>query len=81
MGEDGRGPGRVRVRGLDDDPYDRSTAASRPFLQHVRTILEIDQDGALERVGYDEAMPVVITRAFLSDPRRSLHELLDADPE
>jgi len=39
-------------------------------------ILQIDEDGALEPTGYDEADPVRLTRGFLADPQRSLRELL-----
>lgn len=56
-------------------------ATHSPILLAVpgATILEIDQDGHIERVDYDHAMPVAVTRAFLSDPGRYLHELLADD--
>lgn len=43
------------------------------------TILEIADDGAVERVGYDEALPVRLTRDFLGAPERFLRHLLDTD--
>jgi predicted ATPase len=50
-------------------------------LPHA-TILQIDQDGALQRVDYDEAIPVQLTRDFLAAPDRFLHHLLaGADDE
>ncbi|MEU4376679.1 AAA family ATPase [Pseudonocardia alni] len=39
------------------------------------TILEIGDDGAVRRVGYDEALPVVLTRGFLADPDAFLRHL------
>ncbi len=39
------------------------------------TILEIGDDGAVRRVGYDEALPVVLTRSFLADPDAFLRHL------
>lgn len=50
-------------------------------LPHA-TILEIDQDGQVQRVNYDEALPVQLTRDFLAAPDRFLHHLLaGADDE
>ncbi|WP_367127458.1 AAA family ATPase [Saccharothrix sp. HUAS TT1] len=40
-------------------------------------ILQIDGDGRIERVGYDEADPVALTRGFLAAPDRFLRHLLD----
>ncbi len=39
-------------------------------------ILQIDEDGQIERTDYDEADPVTLTRGFLTDPRRFLRHLL-----
>ncbi|WP_235921157.1 AAA family ATPase [Lentzea tibetensis] len=39
-------------------------------------ILQIDADGAIERVEYDEAEPVAMTRGFLADPNRFLRHLV-----
>ncbi|MGQ0837085.1 AAA family ATPase [Actinokineospora sp.] len=38
-------------------------------------ILEIDSDGAIDKVDFDEAEPVVLTRGFLADPSRFLRHL------
>jgi hypothetical protein len=43
------------------------------------TILEIQEDGDITSVTYDEAMPVGLTRDFLSDPGRYLRHLIPAD--
>jgi predicted ATPase len=39
-------------------------------------ILQIDGDGEIERVGYDDCEPVVLTRGFLADPDHFLRHLL-----
>ncbi len=39
------------------------------------TVLQIGDDGAVRRVGYDEALPVVLTRSFLADPDAFLRHL------
>ena len=56
-------------------------ATHSPILPAVprAQILDIDDDGHLERVDYDAAMPVVLTRAFLAEPGRQLRELLADD--
>ncbi|ADP81705.1 AAA family ATPase [Pseudofrankia inefficax] len=41
------------------------------------TIYEIDADGAIGPVGYDDALPVRMTRDFLAAPDRYLRHLLD----
>ena len=41
------------------------------------TILEIDDDGSIVRVPYDEALPVRLTREFLADPQRLMRILLE----
>lgn len=38
------------------------------------TILQLDDD-AVHRVGYDEALPVALTRSFLADPDAFLRHL------
>jgi predicted ATPase len=43
------------------------------------TILEIQEDGDITSVTYDEAMPVGLTRDFLSDPGRYLRHLIRTD--
>ncbi len=40
------------------------------------TIYEIDDDGAIARVDYDDALPVRLTRSFLADPAGMLRHLL-----
>ncbi|MFC9894783.1 AAA family ATPase [Nocardia sp. NPDC127579] len=44
-------------------------------------ILEIADDGTIGPVSYDEAMPVRLTREFLSAPEKILHYLLTEDPD
>jgi predicted ATPase len=44
------------------------------------SILEIGDDGGIEQVGYDDALPVRLTRDFLAAPDRYLKHLLD-DPD
>jgi predicted ATPase len=39
-------------------------------------ILEVAEDGAIERVDFDTALPVRLTREFLADPDRYLRHLL-----
>jgi predicted ATPase len=39
-------------------------------------ILQIDADGEIGQVGYDDAEPVTLTRAFLASPDRFLRHLL-----
>jgi predicted ATPase len=41
------------------------------------TIYEIDEFGAVERVEYDDALPVRLTRSFLADPGAVLRHLLE----
>jgi predicted ATPase len=41
------------------------------------TILEIDDDGSIAAVPYDEALPVRLTREFLAAPERLMRILLD----
>lgn len=42
------------------------------------TILQIDDDGSVARIPFDEALPVRLTREFLADPERLVRILLDA---
>lgn len=42
-------------------------------------IVEIDEDGTAQQVDYDDALPVRLTRDFLSAPEKFLHHLLDKD--
>lgn len=52
-------------------------ATHSPILLAVpgARILQIDPDGEIKRVSYDEADPVALTRGFLADPGRFLHHL------
>jgi predicted ATPase len=43
------------------------------------TILEVDDDGTIQRVRYDEALPVRLTRDFLAEPARYLRHLLEEE--
>jgi predicted ATPase len=43
------------------------------------TILEIAEDGALELVDYDQALPVRLTRQFLAAPQQFLRHLINSD--
>jgi predicted ATPase len=54
-------------------------ATHSPILLAVpgATILQIDTDGEIEPVGYDEAEPVTLTRGFLANPGRFLRHLLN----
>lgn len=71
----------ARIHQLAGDGAQFIIATHSPILLAVpgATILEIEQDGHIERVDYDDAMPVAVTRAFLSNRGRYLHELLDDD--
>lgn len=44
-------------------------------------ILQIDDDGRVEQVGYDECSPVALTRSFLRDPSSVLAELLAGEED
>jgi predicted ATPase len=54
-------------------------ATHSPILLAVpgARILEIDAGGGIEVVDYDAAQPVLLTRAFLTNPERFLHHLFD----
>jgi predicted ATPase len=43
------------------------------------TIYEIGENGTIEQVDYDQALPVRLTRQFLDAPDRFLHHLLQED--
>ncbi|MGH3500471.1 MAG: AAA family ATPase [Nocardioidaceae bacterium] len=45
------------------------------------TIYQIDEDGTLEHVAFDEALPVSTTRSFLADPNRFFRYLFDASTD
>ena len=54
-------------------------ATHSPILLAVpgARILQIDDTGRIERVSYDDAEPVSLTRSFLTEPDRFLRHLLD----
>ncbi len=56
-------------------------ATHSPILLAIpgATILQIDDEGDLERVAFDDAEPVALTRRFLGAPDRFLRYLLDGD--
>lgn len=56
-------------------------ATHSPILLAVpgARILQIDGDGDIEQVGYDEAEAVTLTRGFLANPDRYLRHLLTDD--
>lgn len=56
-------------------------ATHSPILLAVpdATILQITDHGHLEHVDYDHAMPVAVTRRFLTDPTGYLQPLLEPD--
>jgi predicted ATPase len=45
------------------------------------TILQIGEDGAVEQVDYDSAVPVALTRNFLGNPDRFLRHLLGTEDD
>lgn len=53
-------------------------ATHSPILLSVpgARILQIDDTGRIERVSYDDAEPVNLTRVFLADPDQFLRHLL-----
>ncbi len=57
-------------------------ATHSPILLAVpgALILQIDADGTIERVDYEEAEPVVLMRGFLARPERFLQHLFSAEP-
>lgn len=57
-------------------------ATHSPILLAVPNalILQIDIDGTIEQVDYDDAEPVTLIRSFLADPARFLHHLFTDEP-
>ncbi len=57
-------------------------ATHSPILLAVpgARILQIDTDGTIEQVDYDQADPVALTRGFLANPDRFLHHLFSGEP-
>ncbi len=71
----------ARIARLVDEGSQFIVATHSPILLAVpgARILQIDADGEIERVDYDQADPVTLTRGFLGSPERFLRHLLD-DP-
>ena len=71
----------ARIRDLAAAGSQFVVATHSPILLAVpgAKILQIDADGTIAEVGYDEAQPVVLTRSFLDDPQRYLHYLFRDD--
>lgn len=71
----------LRIRDLAAAGSQFLIATHSPILLAVpdARILQIDPDGTITRVGYDECQPVAVTRAFLADPARYLHHLFAED--
>ncbi len=67
----------TRIRDLADRGSQFVVATHSPILLAVpqARILQIDAEGVISQVGYDDAQPVALTRSFLADPRRYLHFL------
>jgi predicted ATPase len=71
----------LRIRDLVRAGSQFIVATHSPILLAVpgARILQIDGEGRLARVAYDDAQPVAMTRAFLADPARYLHYLFAED--
>jgi predicted ATPase len=68
-----------RMHELVDQGSQLLVATHSPVLLALpgATILEIADDGSIDPVAFDQALPVRLTREFLSAPDRFLHALLD----
>lgn len=68
----------ARIAELREQGCQFVVATHSPILLAVpdARILQIDGDGEIEQVGYDEAEPVALTRGFLAQPDRYLRHLL-----
>lgn len=71
----------TRISDLVDQGSQFVVATHSPILLAVpgARILQIDPDGTIAQVDYDEAEPVTLTRAFLTEPDRFLHHLFTDD--
>jgi len=71
----------ARIRNLAKAGSQFVIATHSPILLAVpdARILQIEADGTIAVVHYDEAAPVVLTRSFLAAPDRYLHHLLADD--
>jgi predicted ATPase len=73
----------ARMADLNRQNCQMLVATHSPILLSLpgATILEIQENGGITSVSYDEAMPVRLTRDFLNDPGRYLRHLTPADKE
>lgn len=72
----------ARVSQLVEEGSQFLIATHSPILLAVpdARILQIGETGRIERVGYGDAEPVRLTRAFLDEPDRFLRPLLEGPP-
>ncbi|WP_308283458.1 AAA family ATPase [Pseudonocardia nigra] len=73
----------ARLAELVDQNCQLLIATHSPVLLALpgATILQISEDGSMSEVCYDDALPVQLTRAFLSEPQRMLRLLIDGTPQ
>ncbi|OXM58668.1 ABC transporter ATP-binding protein [Amycolatopsis thailandensis] len=71
----------ARITELRDSRCQFLIATHSPILLAVpgARILQIDGEGEIEHVAYDNAEPVTLTRGFLTHPERFLHHLFTDD--
>ncbi|GAA5108194.1 hypothetical protein [Haloechinothrix salitolerans] len=71
----------TRITDLVEQGSQFVVATHSPILLAVpgARILQIEPDGTIAQVTYDEAEPVSLTRAFLTEPDRFLHHLFSDD--
>jgi predicted ATPase len=72
----------ARLYDLSQQECQIVVAAHSPILLALpgATIYEIGEDGHIERVDYDQALPVRLTRDFLAAPERFLRHLVTDEP-
>ena len=72
---------QVRIRQRTEDGSQFLIATHSPILLAVphASILQINADGAISPVAYDDAQPVILTRSFLAIDRY-LHHLFAGEP-
>ncbi|MGC5309820.1 AAA family ATPase [Micromonospora zamorensis] len=71
----------TRIHDLTEAGAQFVIATHSPILlaaPHAR-ILQIEPDGVIRHVAYDDAQPVLLTRSFLANPQRYLHHLFQDD--
>ncbi|MFE3878010.1 AAA family ATPase [Kitasatospora sp. NPDC059146] len=71
----------VRMRELITQGSQFVIATHSPILLALpgARILQLEADGTVEQVGYDQAEPVTLTRAFVNRPERFLRDLFGED--